>query len=264
MELIDSHCHLDISPLADTLEDTLSRARQAGVTRMITIGIDYPSSAEAVRLAHRHAGVFATVGLHPHSAAEGDQELYDRLAALARDPWVVAYGEIGLDYAKNYSPRERQLAAFAEQLDLAAELGLPVVIHDRDAHADTMRLLRSRAPFPAGGIMHCFSGDTGLAREVLDLGFYISIPGVVTFKNGRLLQEVVSSVPLDRMLLETDAPFLAPVPFRGKTNRPEYLVHIGRKVAELKGVSLEAVARQTSDNAFRLFNLPKSDGPHDQ
>ena len=167
---------------------------------------------------------------------------------------MVAYGEIGLDYVKNYSPHALQRTRFQEQLELAKELELPVIIHDREAHDDCLALLQEAAPFPKGGVMHCFSGDIALAKKVLELGFYISIPGVVTFKNGALLQEVAASIPLESMLLETDGPFLAPVPYRGKRNDPVYILYTAEKVAQLRKISIEEVAKQTSSNCLALFD----------
>ena len=253
ISLIDTHCHLDMADYQADLDQVIADARRCGVTRIITIGIDLPSSCRAEELAQCYAGVYAAVGIHPHDAESADEETFRRLAELAAAPKVVGYGEIGLDYAKNYSPKEVQLRVFARQLELAKELCLPLIIHDRDAHEDTLRLLRDKGPFPQGGVMHCFSGDAELARQVLDLGFYVSIPGIVTFPNAAMMREAVREVPSDRLLLETDGPFLAPVPFRGKCNLPQYLLHTATAVAELKGVSLDDIARQTTVNAEKLF-----------
>ena len=238
-QLIDSHCHLDMAPYQNDLEQVLASAGKHGVNRIITIGIDLASSRKAVKLAERYAGVYATVGIHPHSAEEASPEVYQELRELASRPKVVAFGEIGLDYAKQYAPVEAQRREFARQLALAGELHLPVVIHDREAHQDTLALLRQTGPFMAGGVVHCFSGDVSLARQVLELGFYISIPGIVTFKNSTALQQVVKEVPLERLLLETDGPFLAPVPWRGKSNRPEYFLYTAAWVAELNNFSID-------------------------
>ncbi|WP_456387940.1 TatD family hydrolase [Desulfolithobacter sp.] len=253
---IDSHCHLDMAPYSDDLDQVLDQALQVGVRQIITIGIDHESSIKAVALAKRYTPLFATVGLHPHEAATASPEGYRQLEELAGDGRVVGYGEIGLDYAKNYAPRDIQLRVFRYQLDMAKNLRLPVIIHDRDAHDDTMRLLRQAAPFPAGGVMHCFSGDLTLANQVMELGFYISIPGIVTFKNGHSLQEVAARADQERIILETDGPFLAPMPFRGKRNQPGWLVYTAMQVARLRNTSLEEIARQTSANTRNLFNLP--------
>ncbi len=261
-KLVDTHCHLDMTAYELDLEEIVQAAAGLGVAQIIAIGIDWPSSAAAVAIAGRFQGVFAAVGIHPHQAAEAGDDDYARLAALAARPEnkVVGYGEIGLDYAKNYAPRDRQIKEFARQLGLARELRLPVIIHDRDAHDDTMRLIREAAPFPAGGVMHCFSGDRELARQAIDLGFHISIPGIVTFKNADTLQQVAADIPLERMLLETDGPFLAPVPWRGKRNKPEYLLYTAQKIAELRNISAAEVARRTSDNAKALFRLGPAGG----
>jgi TatD DNase family protein len=239
------------------VDAVIRTATTNGVTGIITVGIDPDSSQQATAIARRFPGVWATVGIHPHHAAEAGPAQYAKLAALAADKGnkVVGYGEIGLDYARNYAPAEVQKKAFSAQLGLARELGLPVIIHDRDAHADTLRLLRDNSPFPAGGVLHCFSGDGVFARQVMELGFYVSIPGIVTFSKSAVLQQVARGIPLERMLLETDGPFLAPVPFRGKTNRPEYLVYTAQKIAELREILLSEVARQTSRNAVALFHL---------
>ncbi len=260
-ELIDSHCHLDMDAYGGELDAVITRARAAGVTRIITIGIDPASSRRAVELAEKYQGVYATVGVHPHDAARAGENDFAELAALAGRPVVVGYGEIGLDYARLHSPRDVQLGIFSRQLELARDLDLPVIIHDRDAHEDTMRLLRKAAPFSAGGVMHCFSGDMDLARQVLELGMYISIPGIVTFKNAAGLQQVVREVPMERIILETDGPFLAPVPFRGKRNEPAYLLSTAARVAELKEMPLEEVARMATENTAALFRLPATATP---
>lgn len=255
--LIDTHCHLDMDAYADDLAAVIRSAAACGVDGIIAVGIDLDSSKQAAAIARRFPGVWATAGIHPHNAADAGPAQYAELAGLAADKAnkVVGYGEIGLDYARNYAPAEVQQKAFSAQLGLARELGLPVIIHDRDAHEDTLRLLRENGPFPAGGVMHCFSGDSELARQVMDLGFYVSIPGIVTFGKSAVLQQVARDIPLTRMLLETDGPFLAPAPFRGKSNRPEYLLYTAQKIAELRGIPLVEVARQTSRNAIALFHL---------
>jgi len=255
VKLIDSHCHLDMDAYQNDLAEIIDSAGKCGISRIISIGIDPASSRKAVKLADLYSGVYATIGIHPHSADEAGDAAYLDLRKLATHPKVVGYGEIGLDYAKQYAPIDIQRRAFADQLDLAKDLHLPVVIHDREAHQDTMALLQEKGPFPAGGVMHCFSGDAGLARQILNLGFYISIPGIVTFKNSADLQQVVRDTPLDRILLETDGPFLTPVPWRGKINRPEYLLYTADKVAELKKISIDEIAQQTLHNTIQLFSL---------
>ncbi len=255
LSLVDSHCHLDMIAGRQNLDRVLERARRAGVETVITIGIDMESSRAAVEIARATPGVHATVGIHPHGAGRTTEEDYAALVKLAADPVVVGYGEIGMDLVKQYAPEDVQFIHFRRQLELARTLNLPVVIHDREAHEPVMAELRRQGPFAAGGVMHCFSGDVGLAQEVLDLGLLISIPGIVTFRNAATLQQVVRHIPLESMLLETDAPFLAPVPFRGKANEPAYLVHTAAMVAELKGVSVAEVGRVTTAAARRLFGL---------
>lgn len=253
--VIDSHCHLDMESYQGDLDVLLQNARRQGVGSIITIGIDKKSSAAAVALAHKYPFIKATVGVHPHDAQQVDDTTYSFLTELVRDnrDQIVGYGEIGLDYVKDYCPKSIQIKVFEEQLDLAQTLELPVIIHDREAHDDCLALLKNAGPFPQGGVMHCFSGDIALAEEVLELGFYISIPGVVTFKNGTALQEVAATVPLDSMLIETDGPFLSPVPYRGKRNDPVYLLYTAEKIAQLKNISIDEVAKQTSQNCLSLF-----------
>ena len=238
------------------LSEILQRSRQAGVKTILTIGIDLPSSRAACHLAHEHSGVYAAVGIHPHHAEECDQQRLDELTKLASQPQVVAYGEIGIDCFKDYAPLARQQQAFRQQLELACSLKLPVIIHDRDAHDLILATLKEQGPLPAGGVIHCFSGDSHVAQQFLDLGFYLSIPGVVTFKKAEELQEAAAMIPLDRLLVETDGPFLAPEPWRGKRNEPAYTLYTAEKVAELKGLSLPEIAQATTANACQLFGLP--------
>ncbi|GAB4332837.1 MAG: hypothetical protein Kow0089_01020 [Desulfobulbaceae bacterium] len=261
--LVDTHCHLDMDAYAGDLDGVVAEASSHGVRRIITVGIDEKSSSRAVSLARRFREVWATVGIHPHNSGELDETSLAVLKELALDPTgkVVGYGEIGLDYAKKYAPPDLQRDCFSRQLSLAGELGLPVIIHDRDAHADTLAILREHAPFTTGGVMHCFSGDPGLAWQVIELGLHISIPGIVTFRNSATLQEVAREIPLDRMLLETDGPFLSPEPKRGRVNRPAYLVYTAKKIAELRGIELGELARRTSANAAGLFRLPALENP---
>lgn len=254
-KLIDTHCHLDMSAYEADCEAVLARALAAGVSRIISVGIDPASSRSAIELAEQHQGIYATVGVHPHNVAELSEADYAELRGLCSHPKVVAYGEIGLDYVKNYAPVALQKEHFSRQVALAKELQLPLVVHDREAHDEIMEMLEAAGPFPAGGVMHCFSGDAAFAGRVLALGFHISIPGVVTFAKAEMLQEAVREIPLGSLVLETDGPFLAPVPYRGKRNEPRLLLFTAQKVAELKRVSLEELARQTTGNAVQLFGL---------
>ena len=258
--LIDTHCHLDFEDFAADLDDILMRAKEEGVEQIITIGIEVSSSRRAVSLTEANREVYATVGIHPHNACELSSKNSQELIALGGKSKVVAYGEIGLDFYRNYKPRPVQISCLHEQLNVARELGLPVVIHDREAHEEVLQILRQQKAWEIGGAMHCFSGDWLFAKKCLDLGFYLSIAGPVTFTKADILQNVARQCPLDRLLLETDAPFLAPVPKRGKRNEPAFLIHTAEKIASLRNIPLEDVARETTSNARRLFKLPKVDG----
>lgn len=254
MTVIDTHCHLDmLGSGEDDIAATVSRAVARGVAPIITVGIDLTSSKKAIHFAAQYDSVFATVGVHPHNVQELNNSSYDELEKLCKMPKVVAYGEIGLDYVKRYAPKELQREHYARQVELAKEMQLPIVIHDREAHDDILHILNKKAPFPAGGVMHCFSGDWYLAQKVLNLGFILSIPGVVTFKKAAVMQEVAQKVPLEKLIIETDAPFLAPEPLRGKKNIPEYVLYTAQKIANLRGLSLEELARTTTENARNLF-----------
>ncbi len=255
--LIDTHAHLDFPEFSD-LEAVLSRAAQKGVAEIITIGIDLPSSARAVELAQSRPELYATVGIHPHDAFDLDPRSLDRLRDLSRRDRVLAVGEIGLDYYRDRQPRPLQRECLHRQLELACEVGLPVVFHIRDAYDDFMSIIKTYVGSLQGVVLHCFSGDWAIARRCLDLGFYLSVPGTVTFPKATKLQEVVRRAPLDRLLLETDAPYLTPVPFRGKPNEPSYVFHTAEKVAELRGASLTEVARQTTRNAHGVFRMEEA------
>jgi TatD DNase family protein len=251
--LIDSHCHLDMKDFSKDRIQVLERAQRTGISHMVAIGIDVKSSEAALSLAREYPFISATVGCHPHDADQCNPKELQKLASLALEPEVVAWGEIGLDYYRNYSGRENQRKIFKEQLDLAHANKLPVIIHDREAHEEVYALLKKMGE--GNGVIHCFSGDRDLAEAFIDLGYYISIPGTVTYKNARLVREVAAAIPLDRMLVETDAPFLAPVPKRGKRNEPGFVIYTAREIALLRDISFEAVAKQTTENARALFGL---------
>ncbi len=257
---VDTHCHLDFEDLVAEQQDILARARQVGVQQIITIGIDLPTSRRAIALAEANGEIYATIGIHPHNACALSSKDFQELLTLGRKSQVVAYGEIGLDFYRNYKPRPVQISCLHEQLNVARQLGLPVVIHDREAHEEVLLILREQKAWEIGGAMHCFSGDWLFAKKCLNLGFYLSIAGPVTFAKAQILQDVARQCPLDRLLLETDAPFLAPVPKRGKRNEPAFLIHTAEKIASLRNLPLEEVAMQTTLNARRLFKLPKVDG----
>ena len=260
-EFVDTHCHLDFVDFDDDRTDILARAKRAGVQQIVTIGIDVPSSQRAIALAENNGEVYATVGIHPHNAKILASEDIQELLTLGSKSQVVAYGEIGLDFFRNYQAQSVQVACMEEQLDVAHELGLPAVIHDRQAHQEIFQILRRNKVWEIGGSMHCFSGDWSFAKKCLDLGLYLSIAGPVTFAKSQTLQELAQNCPLDRLLIETDAPFLAPVPKRGKRNEPAFLVYTAEKIAFLRNLPLEEVARQTSVNARRLFRLPAPPEP---
>ncbi len=253
--LVDTHCHLDFADFAADRGEILARAKLAGVRQIITIGIDVLSSRRAIALAETEVEVYATVGIHPHNACRLSSSDIQELLAMGRKSQVVAYGEIGLDFYRDYQPHSLQRACFHEQVSVARELNLPVVIHAREAHQEVLKILQDQKAWEIGGTMHCVSGDWSFARRCLDLGFYLSIAGSVTFANSHTLQDVARNCPLDRLLLETDAPFLAPVPNRGKRNEPAFLTHTAEKIASLKELPLEEVVRQTTLNARQLFKL---------
>ncbi|MEA3386370.1 MAG: TatD family hydrolase [Thermodesulfobacteriota bacterium] len=256
LDFIDTHAHLDISPLAEDQSGVISRAEKAGVCQIITIGIDLASSKKSLELAEQFPQVYAAVGIHPHDAKGASDEVYKELLELAVIPKVVAWGEIGLDFVKEYSPRDIQSKVFRQQIQMAGQVDLPIIIHNRDAHVETVEILREEAAGTLRGVMHCFSGDVEVAKKVLDLGLFISITGIVTFSKAEVVKEVVRYVPLERLLIETDSPFLSPVPFRGKPNEPARVVHVAEEIARIKDVPLEEIARCTSANARDLFRLP--------
>jgi len=259
MRLIDSHCHLDDKQFDSDREETIERARAAGVETMLAIGTgDGPPDLEcAVRLADRHPFVYATVGVHPHEARKATAETFGRMRELARQAKVVAIGEIGLDYHYDFSPREVQRQVFATQLDLAAETGLPIVIHTREAWEDTLAAIRTWGR-PVRGIMHCFTGDREQARQALDLGFHLAFGGVLTFPKAEEVREAARLTPLDRLLVETDCPYLAPVPYRGKRNEPAYVAETVKRLATVRGEDAEKVAEETARNFEVVCGLGKA------
>jgi TatD DNase family protein len=262
--LIDSHAHLDFPEFEGDLEPVLARAGDEGVGRVVTVGFDLESSHRAVSLAREHANLKSCVGVHPHEAGKVTRSYLADMRELGADAQVVAVGEIGLDYYRDRAPRPAQRRVFGEQLDLAAELGKPVVVHDREAHGDVRRMLAQWSEDLAGsngklsrplGVVHCYSGDLAMAEELFQLGFLISVAGPVTFENARRLQELVGRLPLDKLLVETDCPFLSPHPYRGQRNEPARVRLVAEKIAEIKVVPLSEVARATTDNATRVFRL---------
>ena len=255
-ELVDTHTHLNDGKFAGQEAEAVDRARAAGVTRLINMGDTMESSAKAVELAAQYEGVYAGVGIHPEEIYELTQADDDRLAAWAQAKRVAAIGEIGLDYywEKDEAKRELQRRMFIHQLDLARQLHLPVCVHDREAHGDTLAILKKEGR-GIKGVLHCFSGSWEMAQEIYKLGWFIGVDGPLTYKNAAKLPEIVARFPLERILVETDAPYLAPVPMRGKQNEPAFVTYVAAKVAEIRGISMEMVAKQTSINAEELYGI---------
>jgi TatD DNase family protein len=268
--LVDTHAHLDDVKFGADRDDVVRRALQAGVAQIITVGADLPSTRSAIALSERHPSVFATVGIHPHDAQKASPSALSKVRDLASHPRVVAVGEIGLDFYRDWCPRDAQRAAFEAQLGLAAEVGKPVVVHIRDkggetgAYDEALKTLRAwlsgrregdpviRSP----GVLHCFSGDVRTAESILELGFYIGVDGPVTYPAAKALQSVIAQVPLERLLLETDCPYMAPQSLRGRRNEPAFLPEIALKVAQIKATAPQEVARVTTSSACRVFGLP--------
>jgi len=256
MPLFDSHAHLHVPDYAQDLDAVLDRARAAGVRGMVTIGTDRETNHAVVEMARRLPDVWATVGIHPHDAAGATDADFDEMERLARtEPKVVALGEMGLDFFRNLSPPGIQDAVFRRQIRLARAVGKPLVIHCRDAHKDTLGVLAEEGAREIGGVMHCFSGDVEIARRCLDLGLFISLAGPVTYKNARALPEVARFVPEERLVVETDCPYLPPTPHRGKRNEPAYVKLTADFVAGLRGADPEGLGHALTANAARLFRL---------
>jgi TatD DNase family protein len=258
MNLADSHCHLDDPRFDPDRDAVIERAVAAGVTHLLAVGTGSgPPDLEAgIRVAEAYECVVASVGVHPHDASKADAETWRRMAPLVAHPKVVAVGEIGLDYHYDYSPRDQQRAAFVEQMRLARDARKPIIVHTREAWDDIWRLLEERwAPAGLGGIMHCFSGGPEEARRALDMGFHLAFGGVITFPKAARVREAAMSTPLDRLLIETDAPYLAPVPMRGERNEPAFVVETARRLAEIRSESFDALASATTRN-FRRLCLP--------
>lgn len=254
--MIDSHAHLDDPSYNPDRDEVIKRAQDAGLESIITIGCDLKTSRAAVELADRYAFIYATVGVHPHEAKSVDDSTYDELRRLAAHDKVVAWGEIGLDYHYMHSPKEVQLNAFREQICLAKELGLPLVIHMREAQTDTLTVLKGEGADQIGGVFHCFSGDDHMAQAAPEMNFMISVAGVVTFSKAHRLQEMVKKASLNHLMIETDCPYLTPVPYRGKRNEPAYVRYVAEKIAELQSpITPEEVVHVTGANAERLFKI---------
>ncbi|NLN84200.1 MAG: TatD family hydrolase [Firmicutes bacterium] len=252
--LIDSHVHLDDKRFAGEIPQLIDRAKKAGVAEMIQIGIDLRTSKIAIELSEKHPEIYPVVGFHPNELASYEDH-EEKLIELAQGEEVVAIGEIGLDYHWDKYSREKQKELFLRQIDIAKNLNKPIVIHNRDAHQDTMDILRQEHKYLPGGVLHCFSGSWEMAKMCLRWGFYISFAGPLTFPKSNKLREIATNVPNDRVLIETDCPYLAPQAFRGKRNEPAYVVEQAKMLAQLKGLDYQEVARLTRENTIRLFNL---------
>jgi TatD DNase family protein len=256
--LVDSHCHLDridLTPYDGDLEKAVQAAVDRGIDRMLCIGIDLNNAPTVVAIAEKFANIYASVGIHPLDISDhicSQQALIE----LADHPKVVAIGETGLDYYYSAERKDDQQRSFVQHLKASASTGKPTIVHTRDAREDTIKLIAEHGSVQVGGVLHCFTESWAMAEAALDMGYYISFSGIITFKNAAELREVVSRVPIERLLVETDSPYLAPVPYRGKKNEPKYVLEVAECVAEIKGLSLQEVARQTTANFERLFSLP--------
>ena len=263
--LVDSHCHLNYKGLRDDVDGAVARARSAGVGAMLTINTRLSEFEEVLDIARKYDDIFCSVGVHPHEAEAHEDVTLEDLIGRADDPLVVAIGETGLDYYYDHSPRDKQRASFRSHIGAARDTGLPVIVHTRDADEDCAAILEDEMGKGAfTGVIHCFTASEDFARKALSLGLYISISGIVTFNKADDLRAVVRDIPLDRLLIETDAPFLAPVPKRGKANEPAFVAYVANKVAEVKGMTVDELARVTTDNFFTLFSKATRPAPADE
>lgn len=253
--MIDSHTHMDDPRFDEDRDEVIRRALAGGVTTIINIGYDEESSRRSLALADQYPQIYAAVGIHPHESKTAGPNTWDRLREWSRHPKAVAIGEIGLDYYYDHSPRETQQRIFREQIDLARELKKPIVIHDRDAHGDVLTIMKEARAAEVGGVFHCFSGSLEMAKVCLQMGFFLSFGGPLTFQNAKRLREVASYVPKDRVLIETDCPYLTPHPRRGQRNEPLYVTLVAEKLAEIWGIAAEEVEEITTQNAKKVFRL---------
>lgn len=251
--LIDTHAHINVEQFDEDREQVIERALDAGVTRIVNIGYNRETIPSSLKLAEEYDFIYSTVGWYPQDAINMEEGDLEWLESLCSHPKVVAIGEIGLDYYWDTSPKELQQQIFREQIRLARRMNLPIVIHNREAHGDVVRILKEENAAEVGGIMHCFSGSWEIAKQCLDMNFYISFGGPITFKNAVRPKEVLAKVPLDRLLIETDCPYLTPHPYRGKRNEPAYVRYVAEAAAEIKGIEMEEIARTTTENAFQVF-----------
>jgi len=257
--LVDSHAHLDGGQFTDDLTETVDRATANGISHILTIGCDLESSAASITIAEQFEHIFAAVGVHPHDATEIDKGALQKLKRMLNHPKVVALGEIGLDYYRDRSPCDIQREALRQQIRLAHETGKPIIVHDRDAHTEVIGILKEEDGGKYGGVLHCFSGDLNMAKQCLDLGFYLSFTGTITYPKNTEIRDIIKAIPIDRMLVETDCPYLSPQKFRGKRNEPAYVRYTAEKMAEIKGLTIADVARVTSRNCYDLFGIGSVD-----
>jgi TatD DNase family protein len=255
--LFDSHAHLNAIQYEEDIVEVIQRARDEKVTHIVVVGFDRDTISKAMELTDKYDMIYAAVGWHPVDAIDMTDEDLNWIKQLASHPKVVAIGEMGLDYYWDKSPKDIQKEVFRKQIQLAKEVKLPIIIHNRDATEDVVRILQEEDASEVGGIMHCFTGSLEVAKQCMDMNFYISFGGPVTFKNAKKPKEVVKEIPMDRLLIETDCPYLTPHPFRGKRNEPSYVKYVAEQIAELRGVTLEEVGTKTSDNARKLFGITR-------
>ncbi|MGE4271883.1 MAG: TatD family hydrolase [Desulfitobacterium sp.] len=250
----DTHAHLDDPRYEGDFRQVLENMKLAQITRVTNVGFDLPSSERSVRLAHQYESIYAAIGVHPHDAQGATDATWECLSKLAQEDKVIAWGEIGLDYYRDLSPRKIQQEVFIHQIELADQAGLPIIIHNRDAHQDLLNIVKTHNP-KKGGVFHCYSGSWEMAKILLKLGFYISFAGPLTFKNNRSTVEVAKHVPLDRFLVETDSPYLTPEPYRGKRNEPARVREVVARLGEIRGMEIDEVAQLAFENGNRLFGL---------
>ncbi|KWW12467.1 MULTISPECIES: TatD family hydrolase [Peribacillus] len=253
--LFDTHVHVNAEQFNEDLEEVIERAKEAGVNHMVVVGFDRPTIKRAMELVEAYDFMYAAVGWHPVDAIDMTEDDLQWIEELSSHPKVVAIGEMGLDYHWDKSPKDVQKEVFRKQIRLAKKVGLPIIIHNREATADIVNILKEEEASSVGGIMHCFSGSAETALECIEMNFYISLGGPVTFKNAKKPKEVAAAVPLDRLLVETDCPYLAPHPFRGKRNEPSYVKLVAEQIAEIKQLTIEEVSKATTENAKKLFGI---------
>lgn len=255
VELFDTHAHYDDSRFEEDSDEVIKNAYDSGVKYILNAGSDIKTSERSIEIAEKFPYLYAAVGIHPHEVGKLEKNAEEKLIEMSAHPKVAAIGEIGLDYYYDHSPRDTQKYWLSKQLDIASKLKLPVIIHNRDSHEDMMKIIKNHAPYEASGVFHCFSGSWEMAKELLDMGLYLSFGGPITFKNAKKALEVLEKTPLESILIETDCPYLTPEPYRGRRNDSSYVRLVAEKIAEIRGLSLEETAGITTGNAKRLFGI---------